>query len=59
MGDGVLAYFGYPQAREDDTERAVMAGLDLVAAIAGLNTGPGVTLSAFTRRRPATYSDQQ
>ena len=45
MGDGVLVYFGYPQAREDDTERAVMAGLDLVAAVAGLNTGPGVTLA--------------
>jgi class 3 adenylate cyclase len=45
MGDGVLAYFGYPQAREDDTERAVMTGLDLVGAIKGLNTGPGVTLA--------------
>ena len=45
MGDGVLAYFGYPQAREDDTERAVMTGLDLVAAIAGLNTGPGGKLA--------------
>ena len=29
MGDGVLAYFGYPQAHEDDAERAVRAGLDL------------------------------
>ena len=27
MGDGVLIYFGYPQAHEDDTERAVRAGL--------------------------------
>lgn len=33
MGDGVLAYFGYPRAHEDDAERAVRAGLDLVAAI--------------------------
>jgi class 3 adenylate cyclase len=32
MGDGVLVYFGYPQAHEDDTERAVRAGLELVAA---------------------------
>jgi class 3 adenylate cyclase len=32
MGDGVLIYFGYPQAHEDDAERAVRAGLDLVAA---------------------------
>src|SRR3984957_15503574 len=32
MGDGVLVYFGYPQAHEDDAERAVRAGLELVAA---------------------------
>jgi class 3 adenylate cyclase/predicted ATPase len=31
MGDGVLIYFGYPQAHEDDAERAVRAGLELVA----------------------------
>ena len=31
-GDGVLVYFGYPNAHEDDAERAVRAGLDLVAA---------------------------
>jgi class 3 adenylate cyclase len=36
MGDGVLIYFGYPQAHEDDAERAVRAGLELVAAIGGL-----------------------
>jgi class 3 adenylate cyclase len=30
MGDGVLVYFGYPQAHEDDAERAVRAGLELV-----------------------------
>src|SRR5215510_1904073 len=33
MGDGVLAYFGYPQAHEDDAERAVRASLAVVAAI--------------------------
>jgi class 3 adenylate cyclase len=33
MGDGVLAYFGYPQAHEDDAERAVRAGLTLAAAV--------------------------
>jgi hypothetical protein len=32
MGDGILVYFGYPQAHEDDAERAARAGLDLVAA---------------------------
>ena len=31
MGDGVLVYFGYPQAHEDDAERAVRAGLELIA----------------------------
>ena len=36
MGDGVLVYFGYPQAHEDDAERAVRAGLALVAAVAAL-----------------------
>jgi class 3 adenylate cyclase len=38
LGDGVLAYFGYPQAHEDDAERAVRAGLDVVAAVANLKT---------------------
>jgi class 3 adenylate cyclase/predicted ATPase len=39
MGDGILVYFGYPQAHEDDAERAVRAGLELVAAVSGLKTG--------------------
>jgi class 3 adenylate cyclase len=39
VGDGVLVYFGYPQAHEDDAERrAVRAGLELVAAVAALKT---------------------
>jgi class 3 adenylate cyclase len=38
MGDGVLVYLGYPQAHEDDAERAVRAGLELVAAVSGLKT---------------------
>jgi class 3 adenylate cyclase len=38
MGDGVLVYFGYPEAHEDDAERAVRAGLDLVATVRGLKT---------------------
>src|SRR6516164_9786632 len=38
MGDGVLAYFGYPQAHEDDAERAVQTGLELVAAVRDLKT---------------------
>ena len=38
MGDGVLVYFGYPQAHEDDAERAVRAGLGLVAAVGDLKS---------------------
>jgi class 3 adenylate cyclase len=38
MGDGVLVYFGYPEAHEDDPEQAVRAGLELVAAVRGLQT---------------------
>jgi class 3 adenylate cyclase len=41
MGDGVLVYFGYPQAHEDDAERAVRAGLELVAAVKGLKSNAG------------------
>ena len=37
MGDGVLVYFGYPRAHEDDAERAVRAGLDLIAAVSRLD----------------------
>src|SRR5262245_35793567 len=32
-GDGILAYFGYPRAHEDDAERTVRAGLDIIAAV--------------------------
>jgi class 3 adenylate cyclase len=38
MGDGVLVYFGYPQAHEDDAERAVRSGLELVAAVSDVKT---------------------
>ena len=41
MGDGVLAYFSYPTAHEDDAERAVRAGLALVAAVANLDFAAG------------------
>ena len=39
MGDGVLVYFGYPQAHEDDAERAVRAGLELIQAVGGMKCG--------------------
>jgi class 3 adenylate cyclase/predicted ATPase len=37
MGDGVLIYFGYPQAHEDDAERAVRAGLAVIEAVGGID----------------------
>jgi TOMM system kinase/cyclase fusion protein len=37
LGDGLLVYFGYPQAHEDDAQRAVRAGLEMVEAMARLN----------------------
>ena len=58
MGDGVLVYFGYPQAHEDDAERAVRAGLELVAAVgalkthAPLQTRVGIATGLGGRRRP-------
>jgi class 3 adenylate cyclase/predicted ATPase len=45
MGDGLLAYFGYPQAREDDAENAVRAGLDLVAKVGQLLLPSGEPLA--------------
>src|SRR5205807_8892830 len=38
LGDGVVVYFGYPHAHEDDAERAVRAGLELITVVAGLKT---------------------
>ena len=37
MGDGVLVYFGYPQAHEDDAERAIRAGLGIIENVARLD----------------------
>jgi class 3 adenylate cyclase len=44
MGDGVLAYFGYPQVHEHAAERAVRAGLSLVEEVPKLKTAAGVPL---------------
>ena len=50
IGDGLLVYFGYPQAHEDDARRAVSAGLDIVEGVGNLNQrladGPSVELNA-------------
>src|SRR5262249_8807926 len=45
LGDGILVYFGYPHASEDDAERAVRAGLELIAAVARVHS-QGKDLSA-------------
>jgi class 3 adenylate cyclase len=49
LGDGLLVYFGYPQAHEDDAQRAVWAGLGIVEAMASLNRRlgqrPGIHLA--------------
>ncbi len=37
LGDGLLVYFGYPQAHEDDAQRAVRTGLGMVEALGRLN----------------------
>ena len=46
MGDGILVYFGYPQAHEDDAERAVRTGLELIAEVRRLSPLPNVSLDA-------------
>src|SRR6266436_6419977 len=38
LGDGLLVYFGYPQAHEDDAQRAVQTGLEMIEALETLNT---------------------
>ncbi len=70
LGDGLLVYFGYPVAHEDDAQRAVRAGLEIVAALqnrllaghevpsplAGEGQGEGVTVRAvFTHSPPPGF----
>ena len=52
-GDGILAYFGYPRAHEDDAERTVRAALDIIAAVARLETR-----AARTARGPHWHRDR-
>ena len=44
MGDGLLVYFGYPQADEYDPERAVRAGLEIIQAVRGIDAWPDLAL---------------
>ena len=45
LGDGLMVYFGYPKAHEDDAARAVRAGMDIVEAITGLDAGQAVGIA--------------
>src|SRR5262245_22781740 len=47
-GDGILAYFGYPRAHEDDAERTVRAGLDIIAAVGRLEKRAAEALAVRT-----------
>ena len=51
MGDGVLAYFGYPQAHEDDAERAIRGGLEIVASVRRIRTAALDSLGVTQRTR--------
>ena len=51
MGDGVLSYFGFPRAHEEDAERAVRAGLDIAAVVAKLETRAKQNSEGPHRRR--------
>jgi len=44
MGDGLLVYFGYPQAREHDPERAVRAGIEIISAVNSIDAWPDLKL---------------
>ena len=62
MGDGVLAYFGYPEAHEDDAEQAARAGLALVEAVANLQTDVDVRCrfaSASPRERSSSATSDR
>ena len=45
LGDGLLVYFGYPQAHEDDAQRAVLAGLGILEAMTSRDPASGIELA--------------
>jgi predicted ATPase/class 3 adenylate cyclase len=57
MGDGVLVYFGYPLAHEDDAERAVRAGLCVVDAVAALTVSRGLQVRVGVGTGPVVVGD--
>jgi class 3 adenylate cyclase/predicted ATPase len=56
LGDGVLAYFGYPRAHEDDPQRAVHAALAILAAVSDVNSGPIQRFDVSLHLRIAVHS---
>jgi len=48
LGDGLLVYFGYPTAQEDDAQRAVSAGLEIISAVSGLRKALQVRVAIHT-----------
>jgi len=57
MGDGVLAYFGYPLAHEDDAERALRAGLELIEAVSALQVGIPLAVRVGVATGPVVVGD--
>jgi len=57
MGDGVLAYFGYPRAHEDDAERALRAGLEVTDSVSTLETGVALAVRVGVATGPVVVGD--
>jgi class 3 adenylate cyclase len=57
LGDGVMAYFGYPQAHEDDAERAVRSALTAIEGVAGYRQVPAHSGARGADRRRAAHTD--
>jgi len=57
MGDGVLAYFGYPRAHEDDAERSLRAGLELIESVSMLETGVALAVRVGVATGPVVVGD--
>jgi class 3 adenylate cyclase len=56
LGDGLLVYFGYPSAHEDDAQRAIHAGLDMLAALADLNCRLGQSYNVRLHARVGIHT---
>ena len=57
MGDGVLAYFGFPRAHEDDAERALRAGMELIDSVRKLETGVALAVRVGVATGPVVVGD--